>query len=229
MNVARSLLAASSTAAILLAGGAAGQAETLIGFTDDSPNSATGAFLSEAGVNWAVQWTQTVASSGVSVSAILNRFAGGSANWWITTRLGPATSPTDVLFSGTYVAPRLDTVGYFNFNLAPRTLLATDLSFDPGTYYLVLDGPVGSAANPGEWIGGALTVTTAAGFTLGSYFRATTPPAFGPSGAYAEDRDRLAWFLETSAVPEPNAWIMMIAGFGLVGAVMRHRAAVAYA
>lgn len=42
----------------------------------------------------------------------------------------------------------------------------------------------------------------------------------GDQGAYSE-----TWFVR-GAVPEPAAWLLMIAGFGMIGATLRRRAAV---
>lgn len=47
----------------------------------------------------------------------------------------------------------------------------------------------------------------------------------GPNGSYLYDTTGLTLDVTlTAAVPEPAAWAMMIAGFGLVGAVARRRA-----
>jgi hypothetical protein len=52
--------------------------------------------------------------------------------------------------------------------------------------------------------------------------------AVGPDGDYSFDSTQIAFALSTS-VPEPASWAMLIAGFGLTGAVLRRRRAVALA
>ena len=47
----------------------------------------------------------------------------------------------------------------------------------------------------------------------------------GPAGNYQYDSTQLEWTMST--VPEPANWAMLIAGFGLTGAAMRRRRAVA--
>jgi hypothetical protein len=49
--------------------------------------------------------------------------------------------------------------------------------------------------------------------------------AVGPQGNFNFDSTQLDWSM--AAVPEPASWAMLIAGFGLTGAVMRRRRAVA--
>lgn len=53
------------------------------------------------------------------------------------------------------------------------------------------------------------------------------PPVFfsGPAygGAFFEPYNAANWSITPAAIPEPSSWTMLIAGFGLVGAVARRR------
>ena len=49
--------------------------------------------------------------------------------------------------------------------------------------------------------------------------------AIGPAGDFRFDSTQVSWSM--TAVPEPITWTMMIAGFGLTGAVLRRRRSVA--
>lgn len=58
--------------------------------------------------------------------------------------------------------------------------------------------------------------------TAGERFTSVTITADPASSGFADLRQlRLGGVAATAAVPEPSTWLMMIAGFGLVGSVMR--------
>lgn len=231
----RSLAWPLAAAALSLAVPAA--ADPLIGFTDNTFGTARSAFLSDLNANWAVGWTQTVATTDVTVRALLQSSQDGPANWWITTALGPTATLADVVASGVYTAASGGSV--FNFNALPRTELASGLSFAAGSYFLVLDGQAGPFLNNGEWIGGdrpADTVQLASGFSLGSYYGAqssflggpdNTPLAFGPASSFVALTDQTVLVFEldgqVAGVPEPAAWALMIGGFAFAGAMLRRR------
>jgi|SRR5579871_4321580 len=63
----------------------------------------------------------------------------------------------------------------------------------------------------------------AANKLIGGYYFAFTDPNI-PAGSFA---NQISYTIETvsSPAPEPATWMMMIAGFGMLGAVMRRRAA----
>jgi hypothetical protein len=196
----------------------------LISFTDNSGSDSGLGFLSDTDVNWAVSWTQSVASADVTVRALIDSNVGTSlANWWITDQIGPGTlDPNNVVYAGTYTA--LDIPFSFDFNGLPRTTLATGLSFAAGTYYLVLDGPPGIFRNNAEWIGDIISpaVTLAPGFTLGTYAAAVNPQPFGPASTFAPETNYSFVFeLESVAVPEPSTWLLLASG--LLGLVWRMR------
>lgn len=224
-------------AAAALALAVPASAAPLIGFTDNTFNTARSAYLSDINANWAVGWTQTVATTDVTVRALLQSSQDGPANWWITTALGPAATPGDVVASGVYTAASAGSV--FDFNALPRTELASGLSFAAGSYFLVLDGQAGPFFNNGAWIGGdrpADTVELASGFSLGSYYSAqssflggpdNTPLPFGPASTFVAltDQSLLVFELDgqVAGVPEPSAWALLIGGFALIGATLRRR------
>lgn len=219
-----------AAAAALTLTAAPAVAVSLIGFTDNNPQAATSGLLSDTSANWVVAWTQAQATSNVTVRALLDTNVGPvPGNWWITNALGPGTDMSNVIASGSYIAPDLPTP--FDFNPAPRTTLATGLSFAAGTYFLVLDGPAGPFLNNAQWYGGNstnTTVTLASGFSLGGYRSTGSPAAFGPAATFENDVStvRLVFELDGNlgpAVPEPATWAMMITGLGFAGAAARRR------
>jgi len=224
--------------AAVLALAAPAAADSFIGFTDNAPGSSSQFPLSETDANWAVRWTQTVATHDVTVRALLDAHgADVTGNWWITTNLGADATPADVVASGVYSAPSFGAIG--DSNILPRTELASGLSFAAGSYYLVLDGPTGPLFNDADWLGvsdPADTVQLAAGFTVDSYYMASLnpfggpgdPPAeFGPASPFqAVSADaRLVFELDgqLGGVPEPATWALMLGGFGLAGCALRRR------
>src|SRR5687768_7578603 len=73
-------------AAAVLALATPAAADSFIGFTDNGPQSSSQYPLSETDSNWAVRWTQTVATHDVTVRALLDAHgADTTGNWWITT------------------------------------------------------------------------------------------------------------------------------------------------
>lgn len=61
-------------------------------------------------------------------------------------------------------------------------------------------------------------LTTPLGITAGNYFLRVDGVSRG-SGSYGGQ----VTFTPSAAVPEPAAWLMMVAGFGLLGAALRRR------
>lgn len=103
-----------------------------------------------------------------------------------------------------------------NTQYATRTV-DTDFTVDAGTYFVTLTARNGST--------GSIRAAGAEGF-FGARYNDTdwrsTPDRFGFVGSGEE-------FVATNpgAVPEPAAWALMIAGFGMAGAGLRRRRAAA--
>jgi uncharacterized repeat protein (TIGR03803 family) len=89
---------------------------------------------------------------------------------------------------------------------------------------------------------GSLWSRTSSGVfsTLASFTGDLAGPAFGlasdgrgklfgvtAGGFSATDADGSVWSYDTGVIPEPASWAMLIAGFGLTGATMRRRRAIA--
>jgi hypothetical protein len=217
--------------ALALLGSNAALAAPLVTFSDTSPDSSAQGFLSDNFVNWAVSWTQAAPSSNVTLSAILSSNVGQtSANWYVTTRIGAGTTLDDVVHAGEYVlSGSLDSSETFDFNLAPRTVLGSGLSFAAGTYFLVLDGPDGLLANNANWVGGGaagVDINLAPGFSLGDYYSTLAPAEFAPAGEFAVDNTfsaRFVFELEAARneIPIPSSlWLL---GAGALAAGMTPR------
>lgn len=179
-----------------------------------------------------MSWTQTTASSNVTLSAILDSNVGvTSAKWYVTEAIGLGTTLSDVVFSGTYSPPPILTLSQFNFNTAPRTVLGTGLDFGAGTYYLVLDGPIGQFINNAEWIGDftSITTTLAPGFSIGGYSYASNSNEFAPASPFVLTSDNLKFVFELDAVnravPEPTSLALLTLGLAGLGFTRRRKRA----
>jgi hypothetical protein len=213
---------------------AAGQ---LIRFTDLQPGGgAILAPLSDVLANWAVPWTQTVTSSNVTLSAVFSSNIGAaSGDWYVTRSIGPGTTSADVVTSGVYnVSSQFSLAQFHDFNLAPRTVLGTGLSFAPGTYFLVLDGPAGRNQNNLDWTGEeAVGAFMAPGFSVGSFSVAGSnfglgTAAFAPAGNFSEFPGFTFVFEmdgNTAAIPLPASLPLLAAGLAMLGLVWRRTTA----
>ena len=218
-------------------------ATDFITYTDTAPNGSAGILINDIGINHALAWTQTIATFNTSIGASITSTVGNgtSGNWYVTRAIGAGATAADVVASGSYSPPTFTSAERANLNIAPRTTFTTGLDLAAGTYYLVMDGPVGFNG-AGYFLTGDDTVTPSlsatGGFSYGGVFTATTRggvplPAFAPAGAFEARQDdaQYGFFisgdLTAPAVPEPSSWAMMIVGFGIVGAGVRRRRAVA--
>jgi hypothetical protein len=59
------------------------------------------------------------------------------------------------------------------------------------------------------------------------YACGTAPPSTVASGYTLAGYPNDGWLVGTGTIPEPGAWMLMLAGFGLAGAALRRRAALA--
>lgn len=198
-------------------------AGSFIQFTDNSPNSGAAGPLSDSGYNMAVSWTQTMATTEVSLSVLVTRLVSpASASWYVTSAIGAGATAADVLYSGTYTAPDAGgEVITYNFNGVPRVTLGTGLSFAAGTYYLVLDGPSGPYLNNANWAGDSEpTVDLAVGITLGDFYLAQAHPSFAPAGSFQTLPTDLQFVFEmdgSTQVPLPGSLLLAATGLALLG------------
>lgn len=113
-----------------------------------------------------------------------------------------------------------------DFDLAPRVVLGSGLSFAPGTYFLVLDGPAVGFFNNADRAGDAFaTSSLAPGFSLGSYFFTDDPAAFAPSGAFTAIAEPVLFAFDldgdTAVIPLPASLPLMAAGLAVFGLLSR--------
>ncbi|WP_193743232.1 PEPxxWA-CTERM sorting domain-containing protein [Sandarakinorhabdus sp. AAP62] len=145
--------------------------------------------------------------------------------WWVQNERLAAShqvgiwSSTGTLLGSTTVTPGAPTDGVWRFAAAsPFTLAAgdyfiggRDLTGD-GDNYTSSVGSLTLAAGI-SFLGSARS-SNASGFAFPSIVTANSGGRFGPNFQFSD---------ATGAVPEPASWAMLIAGFGLVGAVARRR------
>lgn len=212
---------------------APGTAGPLIKFTDLDPDVAAMArgSLSDLSINLAGSWTQSVASSNVTLSALINNnVAPGTGDWYVTRSIGAGTTSADVVSSGVYtVGAPLSADQFKNFNLAPRVVLGSGLSFAPGTYFLVLDGPAGPFVNNAEWLGDRTAdILLSSSFSLGSFFATDDPAGFAPASNFSSlSPFTLVFELDgdIGVVPLPASLPLLAAGLAMFG-LFRRRATI---
>jgi hypothetical protein len=119
----------------------------------------------------------------------------------------------------------------FNFTAAAGYLI-TDFSFDYATYQFSDGGPfpptfVSISTNAAGYNGSVYVTSRLMPTALGTF-----APGFVPNGtsgltlAFGPDNWQMGIdniTIQVSAVPEPGEWAMMLAGFGVVGAIARKR------
>lgn len=138
--------------------------------------------------------------------------AGTGATWndWTTYGTQKGTALYNESYSDTWTGYGLD------FSTSFDALLGSDLFLTNGAYYEVYVA-FNLLLNPGTY-GGSIEMNSMNTSTLSIY---------APNGSFTSGSGDFLGFektpTEAGAVPEPAAWAMMIAGFGLVGAAARRR------
>lgn len=199
----------------------------LVRFTDPALSAFEG-LLSDTEVNQAVTWTQSVAATNVSLSIVARPLVSipATGDWFVTTAIGAGATAADVVASGSYsfetaISPAQST----NLDLAPRTVLGTGLSFGPGTYYLVIDGPAGPFLGNAYWYGDVTLVPQLApGFSVGPSLFTLAPQAFAPAGSFIAQTEAVLLFEidgDIAVVPLPASLPLLAAGLALLGFVRR--------
>jgi hypothetical protein len=146
-----------------------------------------------------LSWTQPDAYSNVTVSAIVSSndfFLPGAGQVWLTTRVGPGTTPADTIASAAF--------SNVPFAQTTFTSIFSGLTLGPDTYYLVLSA---NGASPGLGWGYVFpaAVSTAPGVTtdvlLGNGV-ADFPPA--SPGLFQNQYAYIAYTITGNPVPEPT-------------------------
>ncbi|GGE05546.1 hypothetical protein GCM10011529_09910 [Polymorphobacter glacialis] len=141
---------------------------------------------------------------------------GGAAWSGFTTVSGfGATSFPNIAYTSS-------AIGILNYAAGFSSLSFAAGVFAPGTFS-VYSGLGGSGTLLGSLTIGNPPASPSAFFNTGVSFSGTGRSVLVTGGA-----DSVGWDSVTlNSVPEPESWVMLIAGFGLVGAVARRRRSIA--
>jgi hypothetical protein len=196
----------------------------------------------------AASWTQAVAATSVSISAMIADLHPGPSHppamAFLTTSIGPRAT------IGNQVAPAVSFNAPARYPNPPYTTLFSGLDLAPGTYYLVLVGSADRRTGnvfpvryswwgEGVHYGGAdndAIVNLARGFSLGPYFNAYNDPAYCDNAPFCglidesffpasefddwDSRQSGYLFFKVETVPEP-ATAALIALGAFLGIALR--------
>jgi hypothetical protein len=209
---------------LLLATASTAQANLLVNPSFELP-ALTAASTCDGGTPWCLKgsgnapgWTVT----GNGVTVIHNNYLGGANPPILVTAsdgvqyldMNQAGGQNGSIYQMVAATPGLD----YQLSLdaaawatnAVGAAVAYELT-DPVSGFVLANGSF-TAGVGGVWTTRTLVATAVSGF-IGVSIRST----FSPQAAIAVDNVVLA------AVPEPGAWVLMLAGLGLVARVARHR------
>jgi len=145
---------------------------------------------------------------------------------------------TDALVTFSAVTDTDDVIGHYQINNIPLDVTVAGLgeaafTDDMGVVANSLANDIGF----GDFTGGLALLFVGdfpGGYDLKSSFTLTGPSMVNPGASYNTDAgtfsfrstgEAATFTAKLSAAPEPGAWALMIAGFGLTGAALRRRRA----
>jgi hypothetical protein len=144
------------------------------------------------------------------------------ANWQVRAAAG--STPGSILASGSTAATHGAPFSGGGTLVDINSFALPSVTLGPGVYYFVLQGVSDTLAGTIQMSSspGPLTFTTNGGTT----WQDIDPSGLAPSLGWAI---RLEGNIIGGGVPEPASWALMITGFGLTGAALRRRRALAFA
>lgn len=173
-------------------------------------------------------WVSDVAFDAVSIfGEVGGDDSSASLTAYLTTQVGAGTTTANQVASVTLTPSALD---------SPGTLLFSGLNLGPGTYYLVLSGPVVETTFSYWYEYSTATVSTASGVSAGNFGMANTADALSePDSSYApasvfDAINAPLLSIQVTGTPtvttaqEPAASSQLVIGLGLlVGGALQRR------
>jgi hypothetical protein len=140
---------------------------------------------------------------------------GDHAAYFVSDAATQTLSQQIFLDVGVYTIGFSAYVPFNGFNNAFNATFTGDVASVPLAVFDV-DG-----STPGQWkqFAGVANITTAGNYTTSFTFNSEAMPA----GDVVIDRAYIVAGDVAGAVPEPAAWAMMVAGFGMIGGALRSR------
>jgi hypothetical protein len=202
-----------ATAAIMLAQSSAGPPGSTVSTPIGDPSSTIFRDIDERA------WTSSHIDLGVSVLASLYSLTDARGTAFLTTKIGPGTTPADVVASTPFTFPVYgsDAAGIAG-SIASPTQLFNGLNLTPGTYHLVL-APVGT--DQGFWttyIAGSIAtapwVTAATSIDFSNFTTGGQDFAFPPDSNFGINTNIAYGFTVTAleSIPEPAAMALAMLG-----------------
>jgi len=169
------------------------QAATVVSVTG---NNGTVGFV--AGTAFTTSWTSNGAYSGVSISALVSTWGGGSMTAYLTTKAG----------AGATVSDQIATVTLSLSALPTATILFSDLFLPAGTYYLTIQNVDSTEM---MW-GSGTTTNVAAGTTAGQTAYSGALASYAPASTGSPTTYQMIYTVTGTAVPEPSAVALALGG-----------------